>query len=277
MIVAFIGDEVLDNFNAIDYPREDVRNTLLKNLMSSHKGSVFRGKVYNFAVDGCTLNGLCYGIQPSNELLLSRYTKFLGLNPYPLGGGHLVNQIELIERFQPDYIACSIGMNEGKEHQSKLMWGSKEFLKCVMKDGFMQKFKYLIQKLSSIQSNIIFVLPPKPHKSIFEHYRKSVGWGMQYFPVEDWFNFDQKLEEVYLEFRKIYFTYCKSQRFALIDLYKTINPNDITHYGSTPSSLSNFSGNKLAEIIKHIIDNHDFKGESKTYYAANCGRLIDVM
>lgn len=259
--IALIGDSVLDNFYWLQNPKNDLRQQVSMSLSNS--------TVYNLAVDESKIEDVYKGIQPCERIQRNR--KY----PYPIDNEGYVNPLEITDQNPVDYIVCSIGTNEGQEHMNKFVLGSQYFLNAVMKDGFEERYEYLMKRISVKSSKSILVLAHKPHKSMFEHFRKSVGWGMQYIPVENIFGFEKKIEEVYQHFRKIYKKYARLHKFAIIDLYKTLNPENDSHYSShSPKELSDISSNTLARLIAHIINYHDFNSECKSYFAPDCGDLI---
>lgn len=272
-IIAFIGDSILDNFNKIEIPQLDVKHQLSNIIPNS--------KIYNFAVEGSIIKNIYEGITvPKHNIDYRKYV-FNSTDDYEVGKNtQTLNPLRLCYNVQPDYIVTSIGGNEGQKRMNKFILGSKYFLKAVHRDGFSEQYKYLMSQLNNIKNNRgektnnIIILMQKPHVSMVEHFRKETGWGLQYIPIESMFNFDKKLTEVFDHFRKIYIDYARKYKFAVIDLYYTLNPNDRTHYGKTPKDISNSSGECLCKIIKSIIDNHDFNSKCKIYYAPNCGNDI---
>jgi hypothetical protein len=274
MKICLIGDSILDNFNYIDNPICDITHQLSK-LMNDYK-------IFNYAVDGSKIKNVYDGAVPSEESVLNRDLFFGGMCPYHTEYSGKVKPLKLLKKNPPDFIVCSVGKDEGEKHKSKFIWGSKTFLDAVFKDGFKDEYVHLMHLLSKIKNsqmmktNVIIILPPLPHESIFEHFRKTTGWGLQFVPIENMFNFWQKLEEVYKEFRKIYISLAKKHKFAIIDLFRTLDSKDETHYSHVPQELSNKSGKCLAKLIQYVIKKHNFHEKTKIYFAPNCGTKIQV-
>jgi len=125
-----------------------------------------------------------------------------------------------------------------------------------------------------LNDKLILVFVYKPHETIFEQFRQNVGWGLQYLPIENVLPLDTYLTEVYDALRNIYHNIARKYNLPVIDLSKTFDPSNQSHYGTTPIEPSNLSGSTIARLIKHVIENHDFEDAAVSYYAPNCGQSI---
>lgn len=264
--ISLVGDSVLDNFYWLDDHTEDVRKQLSDLMPES--------TVYNFAVDESTINDITYGIIPKNYYQKARWKHFNGNYAYPTSSvDNKVYPLKLLKKTNPDYIIVSAGGNDGRVHLDKLLWGSAEnMISAVLNDGLIHNFEMMFLNLKKTCKNgkMVFVLVYKPHETIFQKFRESIGWGLQFLPVENMFGFSEKLDCVYDHFRKVFIEKAKSYRIPIIDLSKTFNPKDDSHYGTTPIEPSNKSGLCISKLIKHVVENHNFKGESFVYYSPNC-------
>ena len=119
---------------------------------------------------------------------------------------------------------------------------------------------------------MIFVY--KPHESRFEEMRKQIGCGLQFFPIEKVIDLKGRLDDVYDKLRSIYSRVCKKHKIPMIDLSKTFDPQDRKHYGSTTIEPSNLSGESIANLIKTVIEVHDFSSDGACYFSPKCNGVV---
>lgn len=264
--IALIGDSVLDDFYWLEDKTEDVRQQL-SDLMPN-------ATIHNFAVDESKIKDVLDGFQPFDHYQKARYLTFNGNYPYPTSKDGKVYPLELLKDHKPDYVVLSAGGNDGRVHLDKLMWSAQSLIEAVLNDKLVENFDLLLQEILKTNKKVILILVYKPHETIFESFRKSVGWGLQYLPIENVVDFAGRLEEVYDFFRKVFIDNAIKYNVPIIDLSKTFNPTDRSHYGSTPIEPSNKSGKTIARLIKHVVNKHDFNSSSYMYYMPDCGEKI---
>ena len=267
MSIILTGDSVLDNFYWLDDQEKDVKRQLQKRMPDL--------EVKNFAVDESTINSVLNGICPAKHYSDSRSY------PYPTVDG-IVYPLKLIENEKNKdtmNIVLSVGGNDGRVHLSKLLWGADKLLESLLQGNvFKSRLEKLICELMKHTKRVILVFVYKPHESIFEQFRSQLGFGLQYLPLEKAIDFQGRLDKVYETLRSIYMDLSKKYNIPLIDLSKTFNNNNRTHYGSTPIEPSNISGDVIACLIENIVKEFDENQEqyvSSCYYSPNCcGKII---
>lgn len=188
--IALIGDSVLDNFFWIQNPRLDVRQQLA--FLVPDK------EVINHAVSGSKVIDVLNGIIPKKELQESR--AFFQMQPYKTDESGTVKSLQ--ESTSADYVVLGVGGNEGEQHLSKFIWGASHFVDAVVKDGIVQQFAALMERLSAMRTKNILILTPKPHDRMFKEFRQRIGFGLQFIPLESLFQFSSKLDQVYGEKEK---------------------------------------------------------------------------
>merc|ERR1712034_6086 len=91
-------------------------------------------------------------------------------------------------------------------------------------------------------------------------YRPAARW-----PYHNYVAFDELVTAI----SKLMLPVFRKHKLPVIDLSRTFNPEDETHY-SRMSSIepSNDSGMFIAKLVKHITETHDWTGPSMLYYGA---------
>jgi hypothetical protein len=262
--IALIGDSILDNFYWLTNNKQDLRQEL-NNLFAL-------GSVHNFAVDESTIIDVMQGCKPKLQYVMGRKRFFNDNYPYPIDSSSgLVKPLDLLSKHSTDYVVLSIGGNDGRKHLSKLLWSSDSVVEAILADGFIDDIDTLLYCISQIQSRIIIVIPYKPHKTIFEHYRSSFGsWFLSSVPVENWIDLSGRLDKVYDRLRSVYIEMAMKYNIPIIDLSRTFDHDNKDHYGITPIEPSNLSSRCIAQLIKHIVYEHNFNGPPRVYYANEC-------
>lgn len=263
--IVLLGDSVLDNFFWLKMPKQDVRQQL-ENLIND-------ASVVNLAVDESRIKDVMYGCFPKAQYVEARKRVFGSEYPYPTDKSGFVNPLHLLKKEKSSHAILSVGGNDGRVHLPKLMWSAESLIDALLNDGFESQYEELIKKTINIQPKLVIVLVYKPHEDIFKEFFSSVGWGLGYLPVDQMFGLSQRLDKVYDTISKIIFTTASKYNLPVIDLSTSFNPKDKTHYGSTPIEPSNKSGMTIARLIQHVVDNHDFTGNTRIYHAPNCGDI----
>ena len=266
--IALIGDSVLDNFYWLKDPTRDVKQQL--------SGLMSETKIYNFAVDESIIDDVLNGSYPPRQYVGARKHIFGETYLYPTTNKGKIYPLKLLAKYQSEYVVLSIGGNDGRKHLDHIIWSADALIKAVVNDGLEEKFNRLITKINTNKSKLILVLVYQPHVTIFQQYRESIGWGLQYIPIENVIDFRGRIKKVYSFFRRIFVEMARKYKIPIIDLALTLNPRDKTHYGSKPIEPSNKSGKAIARLIQYVTENHDFTGRPCAYYMPNCRQDIVI-
>lgn len=277
MKIAFLGDSVLDNFYWLEDQKRDVKAELTDLIILSKPTEPF--KIRNFAVDESTVKDVLHGMCPRSVYSGARKSVFeKGIDShYPVNKDGIVKPLNLVRKYKPTHAVLSIGGNDGRVHLSKLLWSAESLIDAIMiEEQVPQQVEKLIQKLLEIMEHnkLILVFVYKPHKTIFEQFRNQLGYGMQYLPIEQVVPLGARLDKVYSSLRDLFYTLAKKYKLPIIDLSRTFDCENRSHYGSTVIEPSNLSGKVIARLIEHVINEHNFEESPVSYYAPNCGKTI---
>jgi hypothetical protein len=231
--VTLLGDSVLDNFFWLSDREKDLTYDL--GLMGY--------RVCNLAVDESCLSNVVNSIVPNETYRNSRQY------PYLCNDQGIMEPLRLLKPC--DIVVLSVGGNDFRRNLSNLLFGIDKFLAMVINPEFIKTFDGLLSTLRTQAKKVILVCVYAPY----------LGTGSQYqlmAPFKD---------GVYDKIRIFLQYLCKRHNIALLDLSRTFNPYDRTHYGTTEIEPSNKSSHCIAECIRYIDQNYQ---GYHTYYAPNC-------
>ena len=291
--IVLMGDSVLDNFYWLENNNEDVANQL-KSLYLYKKQKLV--KVTNLALDETETHNIYEGKVPGLNYVNLR--KKIGMEPYrvqidgvfrPLiqlkkliycenqkegffdkcknilfgekktkqknlkkDYNKKKEQIEKISKpkFLKDrasHIILSIGGNDAR---TNLQFGtSKKILESLKKNNFVENYKKAISSIYKIIKKIVIVIVYRPGPGFYEMMEKK------------------EIDKLYTRVVPLMLEIARDYKIPVIDLSRTFDPLDYSHYGSTPIEPSNKSGIFICEKIVKVLESFDFKGEeSKVYY-----------
>lgn len=231
--INLIGDSVLDNFYWLNNKKDDLEY-VLKTLDYD---------VNNYAVDESVLENITSGIVPSNNYVQERIVQ--NMKPYPTNEDGIVKSIELCKNKEAVGVV-SIGGNDLRVNMKSLIFGVDSFMNSVLTPEYAQNFYVTIKKLKSLHSKLILV-------SIYVPF--TTFSLMKYF-----------IEPVFSKWRNFIYSICKVLDIPVLDLSRTFDHNNRTHYGSTEIEPSNLTNLVIADGIDNIIKNY----KSCVYYKTDC-------
>ena len=250
--IILMGDSVLDNFYWLKDKTKDVRQQLL----DTYDNKI---KVTNLAVDESTSDDVLYGMDPSFTYIDAR--KNNGLDPYPIdeNDGDKVNPLLIAKQMiEKKDIKLNVAENEIKPTVVLSVGGNDvrvllfNFNMQTIMEGLMkfeQNLQLLIEKiLFDLNLNLILVLCYEPYKDFVGDY------GIQ----------RQQLLQIFNIGATKMFELSETYSLPIIDLSRTFNTYDRSHYGSTSIEPSNKSGQFIVDLIQFINNNFPFKSNTKT-------------
>lgn len=251
--IYLVGDSVLDNFYWLKHPDQNITSQLRKNIDYAN--------VYNYSIDKSTTTDIIKGSVPDNKFINAR--KKYNFQSYLQNKDDKVYPLKLLKHSIKDqnkrHIAVlSVGGNDGRAFLPYLLLGYKNALDKLKETGFNKNYQNTVKAVKNITPETVLVLVYKPHNH----------------KIIPQFLYDRLLK-MFNEATKIIYKTAQEERLPLIDLTKTMDYNDSTHYGtgeewsSSPIEPSAKAGLFITKLIKHVIENHDFKGESKVYYGSD--------
>ena len=247
--VYLVGDSVLDNFIWLSDPKQNLTQQL--KIMSVNPENI-----HNFAVDETETNDILIGKVPRNPYQVGRQS--YGLEKYPIDDDGYVYPIKLLKKtidisnIKNNVVVLSVGGNDARVCLPYLVSGYKKVLDKMEEKGFTKNYTELVRSLSHLTHQVVLVLVYRPYKDFYPEAHSEVS----------------KLLDVV---RKMFLTIAKEFKLPIIDLSKTFDPNDSSHYGkgngSSPIEPSNKSSQFIADLISTVIFDFKFGSDSsKVYY-----------
>lgn len=256
--IVLMGDSVLDNFYWLNKEKEDVcfqLNKALSNTSKYHKQS----KCTNLALDETESKDIFNGKTPSSVYVKRRNE--IGMNPYQISEDGIywpLDQLEKLnnEEIKPTHVVLSIGGNDARV---SLLSNSGDIKKVLidLQDSFIDNYSKAIDSVLLFNKQIIIVIV----------YRPGPGFLLE-------------LDQTSVLFSKLVpnmLTESRVRKLPVIDLSRTFNPLDKSHYGSTPIEPSNKSGLFIVDLIETVLRDFNYeKDESKIYYGIGKDIKIDL-
>jgi hypothetical protein len=238
--IALIGDSILDNF----YWLEDRQNDLHAQL--THLGYT----TFNFAVDESRLRDVIFGIRPKQVYSRSR------TYPYPVDNTRKVHPLSLLNNIRSDLTVISVGGNDLRHNLYQLLNGIDAFINSVFTPDYTNDYRHLLQtaKFLTTGGRIILTCLYCPY----------LGEGSRYRQLEPF------KDILLLRIRNFYINLAQMYDIPVLDLSRTFNPYNRSHYGSTEIEPSNFSSLTIAQCIHYMYLN--YRGYD-IYYAPECNIL----
>lgn len=187
--------------------------------------------VLNYAVDEFMIQDVREGGYVSERYARSR--------PYEYPTEEDGKVYPLMHASDADYAVLSIGGNDGR-----LKISQGDFDVTSLQREYCELVKKTVQKCR--KTILVMVYLPCFAEPPFDRLETPVRTM-----AKNWLKIVQEV--------------ASEHNLAVIDLSRTFDPSDRTHYGSTTIEPSVKSGAFIARLIDHVISNHNFT-ESKTYW-----------
>jgi lysophospholipase L1-like esterase len=254
--IYLIGDGILDNFTWLDDSRKDLRAELIAHNYTVH----------NFAADNMKVRDIINGVVPDQDKKNKRSYDYQLENGkmYPmklLTAGININRsfasafgsaLSITNKSKPDnMVVLSMGGNDLNDKTWRLAVSLEYCLGAVLTQDFVNDFDRVIDLTKSSCEKILLV-------SIYLPY---LGPGSSY---AKWSNYATPMVKRWNDFIH---SVAKRSNIPVLDLNRTLNFMDRTHYGRNETHLSNRSNKMLADAIHHIYKH--YKGY-RAYYAPGC-------
>jgi len=256
--IFLLGDGIVDNFNWLEDKSRDLRTDL------TSKGFT----VHNFAVDNTRVPDITKGVSPDRSLCNMRsynYPLDIDGKLYPLR--LLTNTINTNKAFQPAYnrvlpaeeetnmVVLSVGGNDLNDKTSRMILGFETFIRSVLTEQFKAEYDKVLQMVRSSCCKIVLVSCYLPYMGRGSKYDTWQGSATKM--VERWNEFIHSLGEKY--------------NIPVLDLNRTFDIYDRSHYGLTEIRASNKSSKCIADCLAYIYKH--YRGYH-AYYAPSCGSRI---
>lgn len=241
------GDSVLDNFYWLKNKKHDSTYKLTQVLKDSYHES---SKCTNLALDESrtvdVINGKVPGFTYVNERKNQKMSNYLVDHSGLFKPIDLYKEIRTIEPY-PSHIILSIGGNDANFKLIDNNLNLDKTINDLLHGDFLKNYQLTIDKLLEMTKFLILV----------NVYLPGPGFTL---PLDD-------IKELYRKIFPCLYKEARKRGLPVIDLSRTFNPNDFSHYGSSPIEPSNLSCDFIVNLIVKIINKFDFnKGVSHIYY-----------
>ncbi len=248
--IYLIGDSILDNFADLQQPNNDLTAVLRRNGYT----------VNNYAAEDTTIGTLLSGVKVS-----SNNRSY----PYILDKDGKLRQLDLIDRDKGGFsqlyskdnsmIVLSVGGNNfkvGALSNSKMLLGADYFFNSIVDADFKLYHEKIIQRCKSQCPKVVLIsmylpfLGPNSSYGIFTNFSRPI--------IDRWLEYIRNLGLKY--------------NIPVLDLSRTLNCYDRTHYGITDIKPSDSSNLCIAQCLDFIYQHYN---GYNVFYARNC-QIADI-
>ncbi|CAM9130475.1 unnamed protein product [Choristocarpus tenellus] len=217
-------------------------------------------QTWNFAVDESTVSCVLHGKRPARHYKNSRIR--FGMEPYPVDADGVQRPLKLLRSAKPSHVVLSIGGNDARVRflQSR---DPRKIANLMVSDGIISNLHRLIEIIQTeVTPNIILVYVYMPQ------YKAC--------PILSLLPPASILHALLVNFSKFYIEAANKYGLPLVDLSRTFDPNDRSHYGSTPIEPSNKSGQFIVDLVIKVLKEFKFGQESGAKVYSGTGENIVV-
>jgi lysophospholipase L1-like esterase len=257
-VIYLVGDAILDNF----YWLSDRTRDLTKELTD------LNFDVRNYAVDDVKVNDLINGVVPKEIYVKARSYQYPIRNDgkmYPIQS--LLDNIGVVKSFTSVYdkfniipigessradnmVVISMGGNDIHSNFRNIIWGPEYFVNTVITSDFINNYKKVIEAARSSCDKIVLISIYLPYLGVGSSY------GL-YSPLA---------KPIMDKWHKFINGIAKEYNIAVLDLSRTLNIGDRSHYGVDDTRASNISTKCIANCLAYIHRNYN---GYHVYYAPN--------
>lgn len=257
MSIYFIGDGILDNHLSLQNKELDLRKEII-NLGYN---------VHNFAIDEIKLIEIIDGVIPNKLYTVGRNYPYQ-INKdgklYPLQ--ELTKKISPNKSFTPIYngissleikknndnmTVISIGGSDINTKFFNITLGTDYFVNATLTEEFINNYQKIIETIQIDCKKIVLVSMYLPYLGTGSSYAKYSSFAT---PIMD-------------KWHEFLYSLAKKYDIPVLDLNKTLNNKDRTHYGVNDTRTSNISSKCIAKCLTYIYSHYD---NHHIYYAPNC-------
>jgi lysophospholipase L1-like esterase len=246
--IALLGDSTIDNVCWTGHPKEVPAQ--LRDLLQSSDV-----RVSNLAADGFTSSDLLHGAVPHISWAKRQEVG----DAFPeTGDDRVFWPLHALESLDPPatYAVISIGGNDVRE-----ILGSLDRLEVVLKD-FQHNYSSILDHLCKTVPKVVLMFQYRP-----SFHMDAGGYGVYQAigslpgPGDAVAKLNHLMEAVYTPI----LVEASKRRLPVVDLPRTFDINNDSLYCAQiePSAEG---GKLIAELISHVVRNHDFSGSSTLYF-----------
>jgi hypothetical protein len=263
--IVFIGDSTLDNVYWMTDDDCYGREKCIKEQLVELTG----GKVTNYAADGFTSKNVLNGLYPHISYEIRQQVG----DPYPefQNAEHNFKFSPLVHLKKLEGIThavLSVGGNDIREILGNLNELPNRWM------AFNENYPIIVEEILKVTPNLIIQLQYRPSFNQDEHYRvyerigemaDQVSKGPK---VDSVYALNNLMETIYPPIFKI----AQDHKIPIIDLTNTYDIYDDSLYRSQIEP-SEKGGQLTCELIKHVVENHNFSEPSRLYKLNKEGKV----
>jgi len=241
--IVLVGDSTLDNIVWVEGQHATVAQQII---------NLLKCRVTNYAADGFTSQDVMRGAVPNISLTARRNAG----DPFPaLGVDKIFKPLDHLEKSDGvSHIVLSVGGNDVRE-----ILGHLQELPTRLA-GFLTNYPAILNRSLKVTPRVIIMLQYRPS-------RNHDGYNV-YSAMSKLTNGGDAVETLNALMEEIYppiLTLAKEHKLAVIDLPNTfdIYNNDLYRCQIEPSQKG---GQIIADLISHVVNNHDWEGPSRFYF-----------
>ena len=257
--IHLLGDAILDNYSRLTNPAQDLKKELTDLGFS----------VNNCAVDDVKVSDIIHGTVPKEQYTKSRsypYPIHKDGKMYPLKS--VLSAIGVNKSFSPVYsgvrapskhkestsdnmVVISMGGNDIHSKFASIFLGAGYFINSVITPEFTLNFKKVIETIRSGCDKIVLV-------SIYLPYLGNGSAYGLYTPLA---------KPVMDNWNKFIHGIAKEYNIPVLDLSRTLNIGNRSHYGTDDTRVSNVSSKCIADCLAYI---HSHYNGHHVYFCPDC-------
>lgn len=252
--IYLLGDAILDNYHTLSNREQDLRKDISDLGFTVHNYAVDDVKVVD-VINGITPREIYtksrsypYPIQKDGKMYPLKYvTSIIGVNRFftPVYAG-----IDTSEIRPESMIVISIGGNDIHSKVKSVLLGFEYFINSVITPEFIANYRKVIETAKSSCHKIVLVSIYLPYLGLGSSYGVFTPFGK---PVmERWHKFIHGLGREY--------------NIPVLDLSRTLNVGERSHYGNDDTRVSNVASKCIADCIAYIYSHYQ---GYRVYYAPN--------
>lgn len=244
MSIYLIGDGILDNFKYLEDKELDLRKEI----------SNFGYEVHNFAKEEMKLVDVLNGYQLTDRQIKSRnYPYQVDKHDNKLQPLTLLNKFNNVNSSpsKGNMAIISIGGNDVNERFMNILLGVDYFMNAILTPIYKENYENMIKSVQISCEKIILISIYLPYLGVGSSYSKYVNYS----------------EPIMKKWNDFIYELAKKYNIPVLDLNKTLNNTDRSHYGTNDTRLSNSSSKCIAKCIKYIYNHYE---GHHVYYSTNC-------
>lgn len=248
-MICLLGDAILDNYYTLYNKEYDLKRELTD----------LNFNVHNYAVDDIKVADIINGIIP-REL----YTKSRSY-PYPIDQDGKMYPLKSIastigvnksftsvygnmgiksigEDIKPDsMVVISMGGNDIYSKFRNIFLGPEYFVNAIITEEFVSNYKKVIETVKRLCDKIVLISVYLPYLG------NGSSYGI-YTPLA---------KPIMDRWHLFIYSIAREYNIPLLDLNRTLNVGDRSHYGVDDTRVSNVSNKCIAECISYIYSHYD--------------------